>query len=160
MKVTPKQYSIAIKFSEYVRQALSPVQLADVLNKNHAEPNKNICHTHDYIDANMLMQKAMLDEGISPWQEKDRDANWDASWNFAKASNFFQTGLEHMLDYDPKKETAHFHTADHEEEMAILSTLPDSEVINIRKQLIANIVFWDNKLAAVNQVAKERGLIG
>lgn len=44
------------KFSEILKEWLTPSQQGEILWRNRSERNKAICHTHDFVDANQAMR--------------------------------------------------------------------------------------------------------
>ena len=47
------------EFSATLREWLRPDELAEVVERNRAETNSSICHSHDFCDPNMAMLEAM-----------------------------------------------------------------------------------------------------
>ena len=96
-----KTTSLAAAFSDRVRKALSPAELATVNERNlaHGLTKSDICATHDFTDANELMAAAWAD-AFGPIDESyDADDNpvwpseadmriWNAAWQMAKESRF------------------------------------------------------------------------
>jgi hypothetical protein len=64
---------------------------ATVLERNRAEENPTICHTHDFCDANILMSNAWEEtfphEPFSP-QNTFHAELWSEAWQQAKAAEF------------------------------------------------------------------------
>jgi len=92
--------TLAKAFCDVVTRSLSSDELLQVIEWNRAEKDPLVCHTHDYCDANMLMDEAFTEAfGCSPLDDGQRDpkddgmtlANvtlWNAAWNLAKGANF------------------------------------------------------------------------
>lgn len=85
--------ALASKFCERMREALSAEEFATMVSRNKAEPHKDICHSHDFVDANEMMADAFrLTEGREVDLQSDDDTSlWNAAWNRAKAAGFDQT---------------------------------------------------------------------
>lgn len=58
MMTTEQRQSIAIEFCKRLRAALTPRQLALVRARNRRERSQNVCHSHDFCDANVYMAEA------------------------------------------------------------------------------------------------------
>ena len=68
-----------------------------VLDRNAAQDNPDVCHSHDFCDANMVMQIAAKNlgyaENFDTADTEDRVDDccnlWNAAWNEAKSTGFF-----------------------------------------------------------------------
>lgn len=91
--------AIAQEFGRELRNALSPEDMAEVLARNATQADPQICHSHDFCDANMVMLAAferlgfteddVLPDG-SRWP-RVADAMrslWNDAWSDAKANGF------------------------------------------------------------------------
>ena len=83
---------LALEFIDQIRSFLTPEEIAEVVERNSRQRNPHVCHTHDFIDANELMQDAFQEvfPGV-PWYERtDRpgDGLWEDAWDLAKAMQF------------------------------------------------------------------------
>lgn len=77
-------------FCEVLEHHLSRANIERAIELNRAEKNADVCHTHDFCDANMTMLEA--------WEwcfNRDFDANndkdlevWNAAWDLAKKCEF------------------------------------------------------------------------
>jgi hypothetical protein len=73
-----------------LRQELTPAQWALMAERNRSEQSKNICHSHDFTDANMVMSAAFEQAGIPLWtagghlSEQSMEL-WNAAWAKAAA---------------------------------------------------------------------------
>jgi hypothetical protein len=84
---------LALQFSRELREALTATQMKIVLERNAAEEHPDICHSHDFLDANMIMASAfekVHGHFVDPTIEGDCE-KWNAAWKEAKA-NQFKTG--------------------------------------------------------------------
>lgn len=86
---TPDVYDLAAAFSRILRDTLTDEQLSDVRERNAAETNPSICHSHDYCDANQVMIDALQSVGY-PYS-MDHDALFALecdAWELARAGKF------------------------------------------------------------------------
>lgn len=77
--------AIALAFLSDLQKAV-PFRYAECCVLNRKEVDPNICHSHDFIDANMIMAAAMkrvtgVDVDV---QNEAQRATWNTSWNTAK----------------------------------------------------------------------------
>jgi len=93
---------IAGEFSRVLRDWLTPEQMESVISRNRREPDKNVCHSHDYCDANEAMIAAFRQAvGREIWMpsdwedgrctEEEHDADfqvWNTAWTAALDSEF------------------------------------------------------------------------
>lgn len=49
---------LSLEFSKLLKQELTPEQLNEMKELNKSEPDNNICHSHDFCDANQIMLEA------------------------------------------------------------------------------------------------------
>jgi len=98
-----KVAKVAKRFCQLIRAELGN-KMQDVVDRNRVESNRNVCHTHDFCDANMVMAEAMRAVGIL--HPSDEQEIWNSSWDLAKAAEF-------KLDLQSGKAAA----GDHENEM-------------------------------------------
>lgn len=84
---------IARLFSYEVSTRLSESQLAAVRKLNRDEKLEYVCHTHDFCDANLLMDAAFVKCGLVEDNDVDVIGEhlqpvWNAAWDVAKAAEF------------------------------------------------------------------------
>lgn len=95
---TPIAQRVAWLFSALIRAELTEDELADVLAMNAREEDRRLCHTHDVIDANVLMVSALDACGVKPCEPGDEAAAkaytslWNEAWDLANASGFATAG--------------------------------------------------------------------
>jgi hypothetical protein len=80
-------FDVGTKFAELVRECLSGSDYSEMCRLNAAEDNPNICHSHDFCDANVLMAEAMSEFDLPELSEEsgnDFIAFWNAAWDYAK----------------------------------------------------------------------------
>lgn len=87
---------LAATFTKHVRAFFTEeddvgAMFATVLDRNRAEPDPSICHTHDFCDANELMAAAWNDcfphEPFCP-QNTFHAQLWSAAWQQARKAEF------------------------------------------------------------------------
>lgn len=73
MAVNPNQPpgvgALAIEFCDAMREALTPDQLRQVVERNQAETHAGVCHSHDFCDANMVMHEVFMGRGMDTTAE-------------------------------------------------------------------------------------------
>lgn len=83
---------LAQAFGEQVQTAFGPAQFREIcyLNKS-SHASTSICATHDFCDANMLMEAAFQATfGRESDVADEADAKvWSDAWAIAKAAEFF-----------------------------------------------------------------------
>lgn len=83
--------AIGAKFAELLKRDLTPQEFAAMRAANAIETNKAVCHSHDYLDANMTMLEAFDELGVRSPIDFDHGANdhleacalWGAAWTYA-----------------------------------------------------------------------------
>ena len=86
--------ALAKRFAEKVQATYTNEEMVEVIKLNAEETNPDVCHTHDFYDANELMLIAYLEVHCLPL-DSDIDFSsveladeWNLAWNIAKAANF------------------------------------------------------------------------
>lgn len=74
-RVPPLIKSLARDFDARLRETLTVAEYDAMWAANRAEPNPNVCHSHDYCDANMVMHDTLRANHVSERQ-------WDAVWDY------------------------------------------------------------------------------
>jgi hypothetical protein len=92
---------LARNFSSVLKGWLTGEELSEAIRLNKEEDDHNVCHSHDFCDANMAMHEAFVnlygreftfyDEEIP---ESDRISSidtmiWNRAWSIAKENEFF-----------------------------------------------------------------------
>lgn len=94
---------LARAFAAELRKEIGADAIAEVIRRNAAETNPGTCHSHDFIDANMVMDRAWraligrevrlpcdVEDGRCTQAECDRDTErWNAAWEMAVANTFY-----------------------------------------------------------------------
>ena len=101
-------YTLAGAFCKAIRRQLSPSQLASVVRKNRTTEYRSSCASHDYCDANVLMDaafKSVLGYAATDTQPEvgscmSSEANtlWNQAWNIARQSEF---SMPYTLQFKP-----------------------------------------------------------
>lgn len=81
---------LARAFSVVLLEWLGPDRVAEAAALNDAELNPDVCHTHDFCDANeaMLVAFERVLGREADVQSDDDTALWNAAWDRAKADRF------------------------------------------------------------------------
>ena len=94
---------LAREFSATLREWLRPDELAEVVDRNRAETDSYICHSHDFCDPNMAMlgametvvgidvDEVMVEEGNEAIQNAETAplmTAWNEAWEIAKRNEF------------------------------------------------------------------------
>ena len=83
---------LAKEFSEGLKRTLSSTEMVELVRRNRGETIPNICHSHDFCDANMVLHGVFMRHGMDITDEGGRErwgSIWDASWNMAKSRDFW-----------------------------------------------------------------------
>lgn len=59
IKVVQSALQLAQVFSRELKDELYAEEMAEVIARNRTETSPNVCHSHDFCDANMTMQRAL-----------------------------------------------------------------------------------------------------
>lgn len=84
-------HTLALEFSASLRARLSPEEMKLVISRNGAETHPNICHSHDFCDANAVLLEIFLAHGMDPADEGGMERwgdLWDKTWTLAKGLGF------------------------------------------------------------------------
>jgi hypothetical protein len=84
--------AIALNFVDGLRKDLTAGQYRTMLERNAARSNDGICHSHDFCDANMTMDMAFREVGVTPPADLDDRTHefeaacvvWNAAWDHAR----------------------------------------------------------------------------
>lgn len=85
-----KALRLARCFAARLTKALSPLQMASTIRRNAIETDMNVCHSHDFIDSNMVMADAFNLVFGHPidLQDDEQRTIWGNAWNIAKKADF------------------------------------------------------------------------
>ena len=87
----PSVDSLANQFGQLMRSTLTPEQMDQVVEGNRTETNKNVCHSGDFCDSNVVLHEVFMRYGMDVADEGGADKwgqLWDAAWNLAKKRDF------------------------------------------------------------------------
>ena len=83
---------IARQFAAALTELLGPHTMRAIVDRNASEPHPDVCHSHDYCDANVVMMDAFLSLGFECSSEPAEDSGigfvWDEAWALAKGAEF------------------------------------------------------------------------
>lgn len=83
--------AVSKEFSKLLSQYLSVNQLEQIRILNRDEKDDNICHTHDFLDANEVMAEAF--EAVTGHEMNIQDDSnlelWNIAWKEAKFYDFY-----------------------------------------------------------------------
>ncbi|MBG6083031.1 hypothetical protein [Rubrivivax gelatinosus] len=96
-----QRHELAAQFAVLLRLTLTDEEFAEVLLRNRAQTDPQVCASHDFCDANMVMFEAFRrvygrdpalssDDGdsaeaeLSNWDTED----WNAAWELARGMEF------------------------------------------------------------------------
>lgn len=71
---------VANTFVKVLRRWLTPEQFAEMQRRNKVETDPQVCHSHDFCDANEAMMEAFTEHGLTADYDPD-DAEHTALWN-------------------------------------------------------------------------------
>jgi hypothetical protein len=81
---------LALAFSRTLWTWLRTERMTEVIQRNRAQADKSICHSHDFCDANMAMDAAfqeVLGDSYLNFGPAEEEL-WDPAWDLAKANDF------------------------------------------------------------------------
>ena len=87
----PSVDSLANQFGQLMRSTLTPEQMDQVVEGNRTETNKNVCHSGDFCNSNVVLHEVFMRYGMDVADEGGADQwgqLWDAAWNLAKKRDF------------------------------------------------------------------------
>ncbi len=81
---------IAATFTTKLFEALGDIKMHEVMRRNRSEENPNVCHSHDFCDANMIMADAFSEETGRDLDVADEGdaALCNEAWELARVSRF------------------------------------------------------------------------
>lgn len=107
---------LSCKFSELLAEVVTRYDgsIEEVVRRNRDEAEPGICHSHDFCDANVVMEMAFVQTlSREPDLSSDRDTKlWNDAWNEAKRNGFQgaraeETAVKPIADEDdPDDENA------------------------------------------------------
>jgi hypothetical protein len=82
---------LAKAFCESVTEYLTREELIEAVSRNAKEVHPDVCHTHDFCDANMAMEEAwdsIFEFGVEIGDVESNSKLWGAAWDLAKNRKF------------------------------------------------------------------------
>jgi hypothetical protein len=80
----PSAETVAEVFIMVLKEQLSPEEIQEVIRLNAAETDENVCHSHDFCDANMVMAEALKRLGVEARASSETSTRlWNEGWNLA-----------------------------------------------------------------------------
>lgn len=95
---------LAKAFAEEMNDTLTTAEIDEVNRLNAAETNPNICHSHDFCDANEVMLAAMARFGVEFDTSNSLHELLDKAWGIAKGAEF----NAEKIDSDEREIDQHF----------------------------------------------------
>jgi len=89
--MTPSIEKLAHEFGAALRSFLTRKEIQAVITRNRRQKKTNICHSHDFCDANMFLYDVFIRYGMDITEEGGLDrwcGLWNATWNLAKSREF------------------------------------------------------------------------
>ena len=85
---TEQRDQIAANFYTYLLRDVGVEKIEIIEQRNRDEKDPAICHSHDFVDANMTMLEAFVDVmGFEPdLRSATQSELWNDAWNFAKSA--------------------------------------------------------------------------
>jgi hypothetical protein len=78
-------FDVGSKFAELLREQLTAQEWREMCQRNAAEHDDGICHSHDFCDANMVMAEAMEEYGLPEISDDDDLVEFcNTAWDYAK----------------------------------------------------------------------------
>jgi hypothetical protein len=87
-------YELAKAFAEEINSQLTAEQVDQINVLNAAETDKNICHSHDFTDANQVMIDAMATLGMEWDNTEEINTLTNEAWEIAKRNEFSPSLIE------------------------------------------------------------------
>lgn len=102
-------YALAVEFSSVLNSWLTLEEMREVISRNIKESEKDICHSHDFCDANMAMHEVFMLHGMDVTSESgvsDFGQKWGEVWQLAKSERFFVSTFNANTVSPPSAATA------------------------------------------------------
>ena len=146
LKPPPTIDSLALKFCEELRATLTHEQMENVVSINAAEANPNVRHSHDFRDANIVLNDVFLRHDMDAADEGGMDRwgdLWNQTWNLAKSRGFrmFKRGdkVEILKEFQDKGDDEFTWIALGDEEKGRLDIMPVEIDLEIRPIYVAHV---------------------
>lgn len=91
LKTSIEIEKLAKEFSDLLAREIGIMAIREVQRKNAEWPDSDVCHSHDFCDANMVMHEA--GKNLKLWDD-DSDmevimALWNPAWDLAVEQKFY-----------------------------------------------------------------------
>lgn len=80
---------LAREFSRLLIKTIGRKKTLQVSRLNKAEADRNVCRSHDFCDANMVMLEALENLGLDTGNSREDTERWNDAWNLAVKNGFF-----------------------------------------------------------------------
>jgi hypothetical protein len=92
IKVASVATRLANEFSSLLLEELGSEVIVQIIERNTADGDPRVCHSHDFLDANMVMAEAWRTIfGFEINLQSDRQRRmWGRAWDIAKTNNFHE----------------------------------------------------------------------
>ncbi len=81
---------LAIDFSRLLLLRLGPDKVRKINRLNREEKDPHVCHSHDFCDANEIMDEAQENLKLNLAVDSEEGARiWSEAWDIAVRNNFF-----------------------------------------------------------------------
>lgn len=80
---------LAREFSRLLVRTIGRKKTLQVNRLNKAEADRNVCRSHDFCDANMIMLEAHENLKLIPGDSREDVKRWNDAWSFATKNGFF-----------------------------------------------------------------------
>lgn len=105
MKTVLKKYTkktvskVAEEFAYVLQDWLTKDEMCVAIHRNRWEKDKQVCHSHDFCDANMAMNEAL--KKVIKHRETDELDDpkidlWNKAWALAKKNEFYVFNVQPM----------------------------------------------------------------
>jgi hypothetical protein len=85
-----RTFILARRFSAILKTWLTKKQMRTIIQRNVADPDPKVCHSHDYCDPNEAMIEALDSMGIRYRAGNTRVGSLiDRAWSLAKQEEFW-----------------------------------------------------------------------
>lgn len=95
-----KVHALALSFTRIIRDWYTTEEIQSVIERNRVQTDGDICHSHDYHDANEAMFAAFV---IAFGREPQFDGDWrpdvvvwNDAWDLAKACDFLMNEFKEV----------------------------------------------------------------
>lgn len=97
----PSPATIARTFARYLFDDFDDLRtFREMRRRNAAEVNPRVCHSHDFCDANMTMEAALVGHGVTVFgadghMTESACALWNAAWEVAMTRHLTAKRVTH-----------------------------------------------------------------